>query len=49
VQSIDLVIGGSHWRTQSNKTLWGVGSWTVEVRDREDRVLATAAFNCVPR
>jgi len=49
VQSIDLVIGGSHWRTQSNKTLWGLGSWTVEVRDREDRVLARAAFTCVSR
>jgi len=49
VQSIDLVIGGSHWRTQSNKTLWGLGSWTVEVRDHEDRVLARAAFTCVSR
>jgi hypothetical protein len=49
VQSIDLAIGSSHWRTQSNKTLWGLGSWTVEARDPEDRVLARAAFTCVSR
>jgi hypothetical protein len=49
VQSIDLELGGPHWRTQSNKTLWGTGSWTVEVRDRDDRVLARAAFTCAPR
>jgi hypothetical protein len=49
VQSIELEIGGPHWRTQSNKTLWSVGSWTVEARDEDGRVLATAAFTCVPR
>jgi len=49
VQSITLSLGGSHWRTHSKKTLWGVGSWAVEARGPDDRVLARAAFTCVPR
>ncbi len=49
VQSIELELGGPHWRTHSRKTLWGVGSWTVEARDAADRVLARSSFTCVPR
>jgi cytoskeletal protein RodZ len=49
MQSIDLDVGSSRWRTQSYKTLWGAGSWTVEARDSEGRVLATAAFTCTPK
>ncbi len=48
VESIPLELGGPHWRTHSHKTLWGIGRWSVEVRDSEDRVLATATFDCVP-
>jgi hypothetical protein len=48
VESIPLELGGPHWRTHSHKTLWGIGQWTVEVRDTEDRVLATVPFVCVP-
>lgn len=48
VESIPLELGGPHWRTHSRKTLWGVGRWTVEVLDRENRVLATAGFDCLP-
>lgn len=46
-QSITLRIGGSDWRTHSNKTLNTPGSWTVEARDEAGRVLASAAFTCV--
>jgi transcriptional regulator with XRE-family HTH domain len=49
VQSIELAVEGPHWRTHSNKTLWGVGAWSVEARDPEGRVLATASFTCTPR
>ena len=48
VQSIELKLGGPHWRTHSRKTLWSLGEWTVEARDPEDRVLARATFTCVP-
>ena len=51
VASMELSVGGSHWRTQSRKTLRGraVGAWAVEARDAEGRVLARAEFSCVPR
>jgi transcriptional regulator with XRE-family HTH domain len=46
VQTIDLELGGSHWRTHSSKTLWGRGTWAVEARDAAGRVLARAEFTC---
>lgn len=48
VQTVDLELGGSHWRTHSRKTLWGTGPWAVEARDRAGRVLARSEFVCVP-
>ena len=48
VQTVDLELGGSHWRTHSRKTLWGTGPWAVEARDRSGRVLARSEFVCVP-
>jgi hypothetical protein len=48
VQKVDLPLGGPHWRTHSRKTLHGLGLWTVEARDEDDRVLARASFTCVP-
>ena len=47
-QSITLRLGGSDWRTHSNKTLFKPGSWTVEARDEAGRVLASAALTCGP-
>lgn len=49
VQTVDLKLGGAHWRTHSRKTLWGTGRWSVEARDAEGNVLARATFACVPR
>lgn len=46
VQTIQLELGGSHWRTHSSKTLWGRGAWAVEARDAAGRVLARAEFTC---
>jgi transcriptional regulator with XRE-family HTH domain len=48
VQTVELPLGGPHWRTHSRKTLYGLGDWTVEARDGEGVVLARAAFTCVP-
>lgn len=47
-ESITLRLGGSDWRTHSNKTLYKQGAWTVEARDDTGRVLASAAFTCGP-
>jgi transcriptional regulator with XRE-family HTH domain len=47
-QSITLRLGGPDWRTHTNKTLYKTGPWTVEARDGNGRVLATASFACVP-
>jgi transcriptional regulator with XRE-family HTH domain len=47
-QSIPLRLGGPDWRTHSAKTLGRPGAWTVEARDEEGRVLASASFACVP-
>ncbi len=49
MQSVNLRIGGPHWRTHSRKTLWGVGEWAVEAHGADGRVLARATFVCVPR
>jgi hypothetical protein len=48
VQTIELRLGGPHWRTHSRKTLHGLGPWAVEARDADGRVLARASFTCVP-
>jgi hypothetical protein len=48
VQTIELELGGPHWRTFSRKTLRDIGSWAVEARDAEGRVLARAGFTCAP-
>lgn len=48
VEAIELELGGGHWRTNSRKTLWGVGDWAVEARDARGAVLARAEFSCVP-
>jgi len=47
---IGLSVGGSHWRTHSNKTLHAgsVGDWVVEARDYDGNVLARQAFTCTP-
>jgi hypothetical protein len=46
--SVGLAIGGPRWRTWSNKTLHpgSAGSWAVEARDTEGRVLARDEFTC---
>lgn len=49
VQTVELPLGGAHWRTRSRKTLWGVGNWSVEARDMDGNVLARSEFSCVPR
>jgi hypothetical protein len=49
VQTIELPLGGPHWRTHSRKTLYGLGPWAVEARDEQGRVLARAEFSCVPK
>jgi len=48
--SIPLKLGGSPWRTYSNKTLRtdSAGNWAVEARDKDGRVLARRDFLCVP-
>src|SRR5262249_2754448 len=46
VQTIRLPLGGPDWRTVSRKTLTHAGSWAVEARDQDDRVLARADFAC---
>ena len=47
---IELTLGGSHWRTHSRKTLWpgSAGSWTVEARDADGRVISSRSFDCRP-
>ena len=48
VQSIGLRLGGPDWRTHSRKTLRHAGAWTVEARDAQGRVLATAVLTAAP-
>ena len=47
IAGTELRIGGSHWRTQSKKTLRALGRWTAEARDAAGNVLARAEFDCV--
>jgi len=48
VMSAPLVVGGPHWRTYSSYTLppGSAGSWTVEARSPDGRVLARREFGC---
>jgi hypothetical protein len=46
--NVELKVDGSPWRTYSHKTLHAGsrGSWTVEARDEQGRVLARETFEC---
>lgn len=48
MDSIELKLGGSHWRTYSRKTLprGKLGPWAVELRDAAGRVRARQEFSC---
>ncbi len=50
VVTVGLAVGSAHWRTWSKKTMHpgSAGAWSVEARDRDGKVLATAAFTCTP-
>jgi Helix-turn-helix domain/Protein of unknown function (DUF2914) len=50
VMRASLAIGGPHWRTFSALTLPrdAAGTWTVEARDPDGRVLAREQFLCLP-
>jgi hypothetical protein len=50
ITNATLELGGSHWRTNSRKTLYpgSAGSWTVEALDEEGNVLARREFTCTP-
>jgi len=48
VQTIRLPLGRADWRTQSRKTIHGVGAWAVEARDEAGQVMARADFTCAP-
>jgi cytoskeletal protein RodZ len=47
---VSLKLGGSRWRTYSNKMMHSgaAGDWAVEARDSRGRVLARSEFNCTP-
>jgi hypothetical protein len=49
VGSVELILGGPHWRTQSSKTLHSgsEGRWAAEARDSAGLVLAKQEFTCV--
>jgi hypothetical protein len=49
--TIELRLGGRHWRTQSHKTLrpGSAGSWAVEARDAAGHLLARREFVCEVR
>ena len=49
VYSVELTLGGPHWRTQSHKTLHSgsVGRWAAEVRDLTGLVMARQEFTSV--
>lgn len=50
VGSVVLTLGGPHWRTYSRRILppGSPGSWSIEARDAEGRVLARQEFLCEP-
>ena len=45
----ELNVNGANWRTQSRRPLaaGSTGDWTVEARDAEGHVIASAGFTCV--
>jgi cytoskeletal protein RodZ len=47
VRSIDLNIGGPHWRTYSRIKLPKSGNWSVEARDAAGNLLATESFTAL--
>jgi hypothetical protein len=49
VATAELNVNGGPWRTQSRRLLpeGSAGDWTVEARDPEGRVIASAGFSCV--
>jgi cytoskeleton protein RodZ len=48
--TVELRIGGAHWRTQSRRTLrpGSAGQWAVEARDATGTLLARTDFTCDP-
>ena len=49
VDSVELILGGPHWRTESRKTLHSgsAGRWAVEARDSAGLVMARQEFTSV--
>jgi cytoskeleton protein RodZ len=49
VSSVEIVLGGSHWRAYTWKTMYpgSAGRWAAEARDADGRILTTEAFTCV--
>jgi cytoskeletal protein RodZ len=47
----ELIVGGPHWRTYSRVMLapGSAGSWAVEARSADGRLLARKEFLCLPR
>jgi transcriptional regulator with XRE-family HTH domain len=47
---VSLKLGGSRWRTYSNKAMHAgaAGKWAVEARDSNGHVLARSEFSCTP-
>jgi len=50
VASVDITIGGPHWRAYTRRIMepGDVGAWAAEVRDAGGRVLAGERFTCNP-
>jgi hypothetical protein len=48
INSIELILGGSHWRAYSWQTMrpGAGGRWSVEARDAKGRLLARETFVC---
>jgi cytoskeletal protein RodZ len=48
VSSVEITLGGPHWRAHSYQTLTAdaAGEWVVELRDDRDVTLARETFNC---
>jgi len=49
ILTYERTLGGPHWRNSSRKTLGpgSEGSWIVEARDAQGRVVARTAFDCI--
>jgi hypothetical protein len=50
IAEAELNVNTAQWRTQSRRPLpeGSTGEWTVEARDAEGRLIASAAFTCLP-